>query len=330
MKKHLITGILACILISLSGTLFAQTAVTLDTAINNTGKELSSKLKQGSKVAILSMSSSSVRLSTYVIEELTSALVNQRQVTVVDRSQLDLLQREMNFQYSGEVSDASAQAIGKKLGAQAIITGSFEPLSDFYRFRVKVIEVETAVISITYSANVQNDRIVASLMSDSGAKPLVSNSKAVNYGEDDFTTGQRWGTWALNAFTVPGLGSLLVMQDKVGFRDQMIMGLGGSALFWIGYFVIDYSEEPVKDSYGRDTGEYEGTSPGEEIGSVMVIAGMGLWIVNGIYNIVRSSIYHKSSTYTGSLFDPSVFNIVLIPAKDGKIDKVHLSYTLHF
>ncbi|WP_461255768.1 CsgG/HfaB family protein [Treponema sp. R80B11-R83G3] len=320
MKKLFLTmGILVYALIFGTKEVCAQTVMTLDTAISNAEKELSSKLKQDSKIAILSMSSGSERLSTYVIEELTSAFVNKQKVTVVDRSQLDLIQQEMKFQYSGEVSDASAQAIGKKLGAQYIITGSFESLSDYYRFRIKVIEVETAVITMTYSANVQNDRIVASLMSDSGSQPSVSTSKEVKPKEvkpkvnyvDDFTTGQRWGTWALN-FVLPGLGSYVVMKDKTGGTFQLISGLGGLAIFGTSMMLFT-------------SGKLESTP-------FIVIEATGeiMWFVSQIYNIVRSATYHKPQPKTALLFDPSALNIVFLPASNGKIDKVQLSYTMRF
>jgi hypothetical protein len=51
-----------------------------------------------------------------------------RKVTIIERKSLDLIRKEMNLQLSGDVSDDSAQAIGKQLGAQAIVTGSLTNL----------------------------------------------------------------------------------------------------------------------------------------------------------------------------------------------------------
>jgi len=182
-KRKFSAGMIIILLIFGSGVINAQT-VSLDNAIKSAVDEMTYSLKRGNKVAVLSVRSSSGRMSNYIIEELISNIVNQRMVTVVDRAQLDLIQQEMNFQMSGEVSDASAQAIGKKLGAQSIITGSFESLGNFYRFRVRVIEVETAAIQLTYSANVVNDQVVASLLgNNSAAAPAAANVPAVQYGE---------------------------------------------------------------------------------------------------------------------------------------------------
>jgi hypothetical protein len=62
------------------------------------------------------------------------------------------------------VSDDSAQAIGRQLGAQAIVTGSLTNLGDVYRFRVKVINVETARIEAQFSYNLGNNHQVAFLL----------------------------------------------------------------------------------------------------------------------------------------------------------------------
>jgi hypothetical protein len=81
----------------------------------------------------------------------------------------------MNLQLSGDVSDDSAQAIGKQLGAQAIVTGSLTNLGDTYRFRVKVINVETARIEAQFSYNLGNNSQVAFLLSGSQNAPPISS-----------------------------------------------------------------------------------------------------------------------------------------------------------
>ncbi|MDR0503468.1 MAG: penicillin-binding protein activator LpoB, partial [Treponema sp.] len=163
LNRLLKAGFLIFLMISGVAGAFTQT-ITLDNALRGATDEVANNLRRGNRVAILSMRCSSYRMSNYLMEELTNALVNQRLFTVVDRAQMELIQEEMQFQMSGEVSDASAQAIGQKLGAQAIITGTFDSIGDFYRFRVRVIEIETAAIRVTFSANVFGDSIVQSLM----------------------------------------------------------------------------------------------------------------------------------------------------------------------
>ena len=350
MKRiFLISGILACVLVFGAKEIYAQT-VAIDTAINNAGDEFSHNLRTGSKVAILAVRSGSMRMSNFIIEELTSVLVNQRVVTVVDRAQLDLVQKEINFQMSGEVSDSSVQLIGRKLGAQYIVSGSFEPIGDYYRFRVRAIEVETAAITLSYSANVRSDQVVASLMSGREINPPVTKSKPepetpplpslpqeeyrniimrdINNEYTDFSAGQRWGTWALNAFALPGLGSYVIMRDGRGGTTQLIMGLLSSTLMYVGYVgILDNSFSYDNSRSHSDRDRYQQQM--DDSVNILIVGGI-LYVANGIYNIVRSSFYHKPQPKTASLINPEDLNFALFPAKDGGIDKVQLSYTLRF
>jgi len=333
MRKFLcMAGILIGVLIF--GTeVYAQTTVNLDNAVNNAVKEFSNNLKKGSNIAILTMRCDSARMSNYIIEELISVIVNQRNFTVVDRAQLDLIQKEMNFQMSGEVSDSSMQAIGKKIGAQAIVTGTFEPVGNYYRFRVRVIEVESAAILISYSANVQNDHVVASLMGSSRAIPVtpvtpiarttpvtpaapVTSTASSDY--QNFTIGQRWGTWALNVF-LPGIGSYLIMKDIAGGTIQLVVGVGASA-FIISGLVITPSGDKSDANYDHDAWN---------VGYGLGITGFLVAAANGIFNIARTVTYDKPHSRIGSIADPDAWSIAVLPGANG-VEQVHLAYTLRF
>jgi len=142
---------------------FAQSAVSLDTGLSGGEKYFEGRITKGTKLVILNFKSSSPQLSEYIMEELTVHFVNSGFFTVVDRSNLELLQQEMAFQLSGEVSDETAQSIGKKLGAQTIVSGSVEPMGDVFRLRIRAIAVESAAIQGIYTANIQKDRFLTNL-----------------------------------------------------------------------------------------------------------------------------------------------------------------------
>ena len=127
-------------------------AVLLDQAVQKASEDIENRLPEGVKIALLNFSSPSAAFSEYVLEELSGYLVNGGKLVVVDRKELDLIRKEEQFQLSGEVSDESAQSIGKKLGAQVIVSGSLNDLGKNYRFRVKTLTVETAAIATTASS----------------------------------------------------------------------------------------------------------------------------------------------------------------------------------
>ena len=116
----------------------------LDAAINETAKIIKDNLPQGTKVAVVNFTSSSPAFSEYVIEELSIALAGNRKLVVVDRRELDLIRNEMDFQLSGVVDDNSISSIGRILGAQYIITGSFADAGTYYRLRANAVNVENA------------------------------------------------------------------------------------------------------------------------------------------------------------------------------------------
>jgi TolB-like protein len=160
--------------------LHAQQVMTLEGVITHAAKDIESRLSAGAKLAVLNFTSTAEAFSDYVIEELSGELVTNRKVTIIERRSLDLIRKEMNLQLSGDVSDDSAQAIGKQLGAQAIVTGSLTNLGDVYRFRVKVINVETARIEAQFSYNLGNNQQVAFLLSgNQDTPPLLPASPAV-------------------------------------------------------------------------------------------------------------------------------------------------------
>jgi len=142
---------------------FAQNTVPMDTGLSKGVSFFEGRIVKGTKLAILNVKSSYEQLSEYVMEEMTAHFANANFFTVVERSHLELLRQEMNFQLSGEVSDETALSIGKMLGAQTIISGSIDLLGDIYRLRIRAIDVQSATIHGVYTANIQRDRILTSL-----------------------------------------------------------------------------------------------------------------------------------------------------------------------
>jgi len=91
----------------------------------------------------------------------------------------------------------------------------------------------------------------------------------------DYSVGRRFGTWGLN-YLIPGLGSLTLMKDYTGTAINAGLVFGGYGLAFLG--VAEKSEG-------------------------IVLTGVLIATSGSIFNIVRSSIYHKP----GSIPRPSDF-----------------------
>jgi hypothetical protein len=142
----------------------AQGAVSIDKAIMDSMDYLVGRLAPGSTVVVLNFTAPNQTISDYVIEELTTYLVNDGNLEIVDRRNLELLEKEVNFQLSGEVSDATAIEFGHRLGAETIISGSLSVLGNEYRLRIQALSVETARVQGAQNRDIAMDRRFASLL----------------------------------------------------------------------------------------------------------------------------------------------------------------------
>ena len=173
--------------------------VSLDQAIQKASQDIENNVQIGMKIAVLNFSSTSEQFSAYVLEELSDYLVKGKKLVVVDRKELDLIRQEEQFQMSGEVSDESAQAIGKKLGAQLIVSGSLTPMGNTYRFRIRVLNVESAAIEAASSSDIDTkERKVALLFANTQTvkeepKEEPSPSYYVNTNGNDLYEGTSEG-----------------------------------------------------------------------------------------------------------------------------------------
>ena len=314
------------------GALHAQTIVTLDEAIKIGATEIENGLSAGVKVVVLNFSSHSQRFSDYVLDELVTELVRGGKIIVVDRANLELIQQEMSFQMSGEVSDTSAQAIGQKLGAQSIISGSIENMGNYYRMRFRTIEVETARVQIMTPVNVNNDNRISILMGPGGAAPPPSTpaqatpapaqqqpaprapAAAPAPGALRYSGGRKVGAGFLNL--IVGLGSF-TMGDWLG---GLIVG-GGQALGYI--FMLSGWDE----YYSYYDGYY--TEP-----NALFYLGLGLDIGMYVYGFIRPFQYDRSlarKSASMAFGDNPLNHIAITPTFSNKSVKgLSLTYTAAF
>jgi TolB-like protein len=201
----------------------------LDLAIREAVDYLNGRIPQGTKLAIINIKSDHIAFSEYIISELNACIVDDYFFSLVDRQQLDVIRTEQNFQLSGDVDDSSAQAIGKMLGAQAIITGSVSPLGSLWRIQIRALDVQTAQVRGQFNKNISEGETVAALT----GKVITAPVK---------TTGQKIGTGALNILF--GLGSYL--EGDIAGGITLTVGYAVSAgLFVVEALALDWDSPAV-------------------------------------------------------------------------------------
>jgi TolB-like protein len=176
-----------------------------DFSLQSLCSNLQNDINWGSSVAVLNFSSSSENLSNYAIEEIINNITNMHKFDVVERKKIEIIQNEINFQLSGNVSDSSIIRIGNMLGAQFVISGSIEDIGNSYKIRLFIIDVEKGVRVSSNALNIKKpDRRIAYFLNE--------NESARN----NFN-----GMWR-GYFLTPGMDThfeaiLVIISDKVMF-----------------------------------------------------------------------------------------------------------------
>ena len=288
---------------------FSQTAVSLGEAIRTASDEISSRLGSETRIAVVNFNSASPSMNNHVLGELNNALTNKRNLTVVGRGDLlESARQELNLNLSGEVSDASAQDIGRFLGAQMVVSGSLSIAGADYSFRIQVLEVETAAIRYSQTFYILNDRQVRTLMGDSA---IVQN----------FTPGERTGAAVLNLAL--GLGSFAIQKDPFGGGVTAALEAMGTAAVIVSFF-------QVKESWKTDnwTGE-QYIDRDTSVSTPILIGGLAAYGAGAVFGAIRAFSYRKPGVNVADFGGFSPWDIAIIPGNK-ESPMVRLSYTMHF
>jgi hypothetical protein len=229
MKKIIFVMFVLCFsLFSLS----AEKVYNLDQAIQTVAKELSSKLPAGTKVVIVNIKAAKPEAGEYIADQLTYELLQAGKLVVVDRQNLGAIRTELSLQTSGDVSDESAQKLGALLGAETLVSGSFEQLSDKYRLTTKAVKVETSEIQYLSAKQVfSNSQTDAVFGKKTGTAATVSAVGSAVWSVADFT-GRLICSSINPAF---GIGSF-IQGDSSGGSTVVFWEVAGTGLaVWGGY-----------------------------------------------------------------------------------------------
>ena len=162
---------------------------------------------------------------------------------------------------------------------------------------------------------------IAIIFYSDGTKDVFAESKSENMQNtatpnaepdkyENFTTKQRWGTWALNTFTINGLGSWAIMGDVTGGLVHFGFGVASAAA--LGGIVFSGCQ-----LLGDNNNDYAC-----EVWGLGLIA-LPVFLVSGaIWNIHRSATYnkpHHKTAHSGSSNGYSGFNFSVLPNRYGNL-----------
>jgi hypothetical protein len=305
-RKKRIGAFLVVLALSANAGIYSQ-ALGIDLALAQAAEDIVAKVPQGTKIAIINITSDSMALSDYIITELNANLITTGVLRVVPRSTVELqaVNREFNFQMSGYVSDDDQKRLGQFLEADSIVTGTVTRLSgENYRLVINAIELESFTYQTSFRSNLQYN---------SQLRGLIANSGRGSGQYEDYTTGERVVTAALNTFF--GIGSLL-QHDKLG-RITLLGEVMGITFLAVGAVVFpDYNDEDYYDD--KNT-----------IGPIFMIAG-GLTIGASIlFGYIIPFFHHKPGTQV-SRVDYRPLRIEPVLTNSTGINGIRIVYGLRF
>ena len=126
-------------------TLNTQSYAGIEGALVKAATDATKNVPKNVSIAIVYITAQDQGIVYYIAGELEFILVRDGYI-ISDRSQLNLIRQEQNFQINGEVDDNSAVSIGKILGARVLITGKLEGIDQLRRLRLRVLDVQTGQV----------------------------------------------------------------------------------------------------------------------------------------------------------------------------------------
>jgi TolB-like protein len=141
----------------------------LDRQLDNLISQINGYLaaQKMTKIAVVEFSNldgSVSGLGKYLAEELTTRLVRNSKVQIVERKLLNRTLEEQKLSAYGMVDQKTAKAFGLLFGADAILTGTVSMLDASARINARLIDTQTGAVFAAASATVPRGKEVEGLM----------------------------------------------------------------------------------------------------------------------------------------------------------------------
>ena len=271
-------------------------AVDINEALDTAAKQFSGSLKAGTTVAIVGIASDTEAMSEYLLDEMTIRIVQNRKLTVADRANLEAIKKEMNFQLSGEVSDATMKEIGAMVGADVVIHGNLNKIGDIFMLTLQALDVTKATVLDMYRKNVELDDISMRLMK-------------ISFGEG---------------------GKVVSIGDRYSTKEKGIIGAKNLLFGW-----GSYSAGHILDGIFLTTLQLVTTGMASvdiltgNLGSPVytLLFGLPCWGVSALYGFIRPIFYKPSDLVAYGSYNEG-FSFQFVPFEDNL--GIKLSYKKTF
>ncbi len=173
------------------------------------------------------------QLGVVVSELVTTDLVRDHDMPLVERSALGKILDEQALGQSGAINDAQAAKIGSIAGARALVVGQVSEVADGFRVTVRAVDAESAAVLSAQDTTLPSDELIAYaaaavvLRSKSGAlfRSLVFAGWGQGYNDQPlkgFALGGMTGAFGLATLGTAAAGVYVgyVLYPQLGQRPE--------------------------------------------------------------------------------------------------------------
>lgn len=172
-----------------SGKIFAET-YSLKKAISVSVESISKKIN--GKVNVLGfadINSEYDKLSDFLYSEFLYAFSEELNDTLIaerDENVLNLIENEIDYQYSGKVNDDTIQSMCNSLGADCLLFGSLKEDSAGWKLELKIIHVESKKLIAMWKGIIKkNDKDIQFQLKQSEKKIITKQSSTQTLSDND-------------------------------------------------------------------------------------------------------------------------------------------------
>lgn len=250
--------------------LAAERVYELDAALAAVARDISAKLPAQSKVVVVTIEAVSREATDYAVAGLTLELLKTGKLVMIDRRGIGEMSEGVSPGTSGDLPSDSFSGLGAKLGAETLITGSFDPANGQYRLSVRAVKGESAEILYRSTTTISSDAQTESLFKASSA---AASKEDLDQERAESATA-RFVYMAMNPCF--GIGSFIQGDKKGGSRAAFWEALGAGAIVYGS--IREKNEQPN--------------------GALLMGTGIFLYGAGMFYSLVRPWVYDRSPEIT--------------------------------
>lgn len=226
--------------------------MTFEDLLNTAATEVTADIESSAKsLAILDVNTEYWAVSDYIVDELAHYFTRRfgaGNVIAHDDFTRSLIEKELDYQHSGAVSDETIQEIGRELGVDCVIIGEFTEISTGFQLFVKANHVETKKILCSWKGKIKK--------TDKEVKFQIERSKK----EPKKTFNSSSGSTKKNSNTTSGITAAMINEngDEISIlypADVIRFRVSSNKNAYLAILCIDANGEeewlPLQNSYIR-------------------------------------------------------------------------------